>query len=87
MIEHLLRKRRNSNKWLNLTSKDKKKKIKRGNINKWLNLTSKAKKKKMIKIVVLDIPCIIELTCGACELVAFFHFFSSFPLEFLDSFL
>ena len=70
MIEHLLRKRRNSNKRLNLTSKvkKKKKKIKRGNINKWLNLTSKAKKKKMIKIVVLDIPCIIELTCGACEL-------------------
>ena len=34
----------------------------------------------MIKRVVLDIPCIIELTCGACELVA------SFPLEFLDSF-
>ena len=55
MIEHLLRKRGNSNRWLNLTSNAKeKKKITRGNINKWLNLTSKAKK-KMIKIVVLDI--------------------------------
>ena len=67
IIEHLLRKRGNSSICLNLTSKAKKKK--RRNINKWLNLTSKAKK-KMIKIVVLDIPCIIELTCGACELVA-----------------
>ena len=51
MIEHLLRKK--------------------GYSNKWLNLTSKAKN-KMVKIVVLDIPCIIELACGACELVAYF---------------
>ena len=51
MIEHLLRKR--------------------GNSSKWLNLTSKAKK-KIIKIVVLDIPYIIELACGDCELVAYF---------------
>ena len=49
MIEHLLRKK--------------------GYSNKWLNLTSKAKN-KMVKIVVLNIPCIIELACGDCELVA-----------------
>ena len=36
-----------------------------------VKLTSKAKN-KMIKIVVLNIPCIIELACGACELVAYF---------------
>ena len=51
MIEHLLRKK--------------------GYSNKWLNLTSKAKN-KMVKIVVLNIPCIIELACGDCELVAYF---------------
>ena len=45
---------------------------KRGNSSKWFNLTSKAKKKREIKIVILNIPCLIELACGASELVAYF---------------
>ena len=45
---------------------------KRGNSNNWFNLTSKAMKKGEIKIVTLNIPCMIELACRASELVAYF---------------
>ena len=45
---------------------------KRGNSNKWFNLTSKAKRKREIKMVILNIPCLIELACKASELVAYF---------------
>ena len=61
MYEHLLKKDENSNKWLNSTSQKKKKK-------------KKKKRKEKKEILVLNLPCTIEIASETCEVVASFTF-------------
>ena len=43
---------------------------KKRNNNKRLKSTSKTKKKNILEILILNIPGIVELTCGACEVIS-----------------